>query len=650
MSRKRIGVILSNPETIYQQRLMDGIFAQCHKYDYDVVIFCTLVMSCHFDKKYLDSELNIFELINFENLDGIIVDTISLSEDKTVWIREYIADKLKKECTKPVVSLDLPLGDFPTVYTDDIYAFQVITSHIIDVHKCKKIYFLTGMKDYTVAENRLLGFRNEMEKRNLPVNDSNVFYGDFWYTSGENLADQIAAGEVEMPEAIICASDHMAIGLANRLVKHGIKIPEQIIITGYDATSEAAINTPTITTYVPDVAKSTAEAVNFLRKAIEPDKEILPALHTADNGMRLCSSCGCPENLMYIKKRLNDSIFNINHNFNDNNMQDKVDISLLLDSYMYENFTASSDIEDCMWKIYGSDYLIRPYGDFYLCLTENWINADDMTEKGYPPVMNNVIHTVPTNTFEAPSEKQHLSLDSTHIFDTKLMLPQLYDDRDVPSVFYFAPVHFANHTLGYSVLRCDLTQEHKIGCVYKNWLRNVNNALETVRIRYQLLKFSHRDVMTGLYNRRGMDDMLKKFNEKASLADNWLIFVIDMDGLKFINDNYGHSEGDYGITSIALAAQQICRSNEICVRAGGDEFYIVGLGDYSMVDALVRIENFNQLIEETNKTSGKPYKLSASIGYCCEPYSSGINFHEAVHIADGRMYENKVARKKQRNH
>lgn len=391
-----------------------------------------------------------------------------------------------------------------------------------------------------------------------------------------------------------------------------------------------------------------AEAVNYIRARIEPNEEIIPAVRNPENGIRICASCGCPENLSYVKMRLNDSLYTVNHNFGDKDILDMVDISRLLDSYTYENFTCSKNAEDCLYKIYGADYLLRPYSDFYLCLNENWLDTEDCAGSGYTDKMNNVIHTKAKDNYNDYSDQQHVTIGREHIFDTSLMLPQLYEERELPYAFYFAPVHFNEITLGYGVLQCKLSQKHKIGCVFRNWVRNVNNALEMVRIQNKLLTFSERDAMTGLYNRRGMDAKLEKLMENAKPSDSCIVFVIDMDGLKYINDNYGHSEGDFGINAVASAARRVCKNTEICVRAGGDEFYIIGVGEYSAIDAIVKIEKFNLAIEDENKASNKPYAISASIGYCCEPLSAGMDIEDAIHLADSRMYESKAARKKQR--
>ena len=119
----------------------------------------------------------------------------------------------------------------------------------------------------------------------------------------------------------------------------------------------------------------------------------------------------------------------------------------------------------------------------------------------------------------------------------------MLSNNEPPSVFYFAPVHFANKTFGYSVLQRDLSESRKLNLVYRNWLRLVNNSLEMMRARNRYIVLSTHDEMTGLLNRRGFYDELEKaaHNTETSKMDV-VILSIDLDGLKKINDTYGHSE------------------------------------------------------------------------------------------------------------
>ena len=167
--RKLIGLITAVPESAHAKRVLEGVFAQCNKYGYDVAVFAALTHFSMVQRGYVEGEKNIYELINFELLDGVIVDTISLIEDSDETIVNYIYDKLRKECKKPVVSLNLPLGKYPMVQSSDEEVLREMLEHVLDVHNKSNICFLTGNKDYPVSEERLQIFLNVMAERGLSV-------------------------------------------------------------------------------------------------------------------------------------------------------------------------------------------------------------------------------------------------------------------------------------------------------------------------------------------------------------------------------------------------------------------------------------------------------------------------------------------------
>lgn len=640
MKRKLIGFVAAFPESIYTQRLMEGVFAQCDKYGYDVAVIAPMTQVCLYQKEYLTGELNIFNLINFDRFDGIIVDTHSLTEDNISFVVEKLVKKFEKECRIPVFSVGMYFGNYPALFTRDRQMFREITSHILDVHGCKDIYFLTGAKEHATSMDRLNGFLDEMSSRGLSVPDENIFYGDFWYTSGNKLADRIAAGELRKPEAVICGSDHMALGLINRLSDHGIRVPEDIIVTGFDATYVSAVNPITVTSFIPECAKTAADAVDEIRRMIEPDAEIIPYDVSSAKRMRAGMSCGCRSDCGDIVEQVRELLYHTSHDFNVDDAFETIDVGTLFESYMFESLSNTSDPEKCIFEIFKATYLLRPYGDFYLCLDDKLFSFESRMKVGYPAKMKNVIHATPV---EGSGFYQ-----GTELFDISVMHPSLDEEHEKPSVFYFAPVHFLDKTMGYAVIRCDLSQKRKINTITRNWLRNVNNALEITRAQHRLVSLSTRDGMTGAYNRRGMELMLEEMLLKAAPDDSVLAFVIDMDRLKYINDTFGHEAGDFGINAVCDAARQMADDGELCVRAGGDEFYVIGIGKYTDKEVICRIQRFNEQLAEINSTGTRPYVISASVGSACIPLSSGMQVTGIIRIADAKMYENKVRKKQQR--
>ncbi len=646
--RKLIGCIINCPENFYQQRILDGLLARCELYGYDLATFCPLVNSVHFYKDFLRAEFNILELMNFELLDAVVVVSLPLvgMGDKSAF--DQVSDLLKRRCKKPVICLDLPMADYETIYTDDATSFSAITSHVLDVHGCKNIYFLAGFQSDGIVDQRLKGFKDEMARRGLPVDENKIFFGDFWYTSGTALANRIISGELEMPDAVICGSDHMAIGLTNALVAAGISVPDQVIVTGYDATQEAIVNEVSVTSYTPDNKGMAEKAVDRIREILEPDKPLAVTKHNPAEGMFIGLSCGCPVDHKHLIHTLSRSLYKLNRDFGDETIHDNEDLYRLTESYMLEALTETKSPEECLGSIGSQTYLIRPFDSFFLCLRENWLDTDTVLTDGYPA-------TVRTNIRYAMIDGQHVNPENYHCdddrerFDTKLMLHELHRYHNKPYVYYFLPVHFQNNTLGFAVLQCEAARGVKPTGVLRNWMRNVYNALQMTRVNHRLQDFSEIDKMTGLKNRRGMENGLKELFQNANKSDLFYAVVFDLDGLKYINDNYGHTEGDFAITSVASAVAKVTESREISIRAGGDEFYLIGVGAYCTEKTLIdKISNYRRIIGDINRSANKPYEIAASVGFSMKRISELTDINEVICEADKYMYLCKQESKRRR--
>lgn len=636
-TRRKIALITTELENVYQQRVMKGMFSQCAKYGYDAAVFTTLVDTAHSMKENLQGELNIFNLVNFDLFDGIIItpDPIFAMDDGT--FEAAMLKMFREKCHSKVVALDIPFGDYEMVLTDDTGAFYEITKHIYEEHHKQKVYFLSGFKDYDISTRRLNGFLKYTAEQGIEVSEEDIFYGDYWYTSGERLAEDICSGRVEMPDAVICASDHMAIGLANRLTEHGISVPDQVAVTGYDATQEAAFNDPYISSYEPKVCETAAMAVNRIHSAIEPEAECLDTVvNGGDVGLRIGESCGCAPNMTYWKKRIDDALLHQKTNWTVYE-EKPVDVGKLLDSYMLERITGASDYMACLDRIYSFVYLLHPYGDFWMCLKENWLDLDHVVTSGYTDRMRVLLHSQGANDTGPARSVGFCDEVGPRSFDTKQMLPELWEEHE-PSVFYFLPIHAEAVMYGYAVVRNSLLQKYIVGYLYRHWIRFVSNAISMTRIRNQLFELSMKDSATGLYNRRGMQEWLAG---KRDVEGKVFFIMVDMNGLKYINDKFGHADGDFGLLTIAEALKEAVGWNEIGARIGGDEFLLVGVGQYSIEDIRQKITQIEKSVAEKSEHSGKEYEISASLGFSVGELGTDEEIDRLIEAADAQMYENK---------
>ncbi|MBR6486367.1 MAG: diguanylate cyclase, partial [Lachnospiraceae bacterium] len=455
----------------------------------------------------------------------------------------------------------------------------------------------------------------------------------------DELAKRMARGEVSLPEAVLCTSTHMALGLIYRLSKLGIRVPEDVIVIGFDTTNEGCCNDVILSAFDAADAASAAGTVDYIRGIIDPGKEILPYETDIKKMFFTGMSCGCEPEIDHSLSAFRRAAYLVAYNSSSDDELNEISFGRLMESYCLEEFTASGSPEECFGKIAEFIYLLKPFRDYQICLREDWLEGSTADNKGYPEKM-----MIALSAKAIPEGKYDVNT-SPVMYETDKMTT-LFDDDTEPGIFYFSPVHFEGVTFGYSVLRRSLKDTCELTLVYRTWLRFVSNALEMTRTKNQLLSLSSIDSMTGLYNRRGMNHKFDKMLSRSRKGESIFAMVIDMDGLKKINDTYGHMEGDHGIMLLSTAVKQVTLPGEICVRAGGDEFYIIGIGKYDTEDLSKRSDRFDTVLKGLNTATEKPYEITASIGFATEVIDEGATLDTVINCADKEMYISKFAKKR----
>ena len=167
----------------------------------------------------------------------------------------------------------------------------------------------------------------------------------------------------------------------------------------------------------------------------------------------------------------------------------------------------------------------------------------------------------------------------------------------------------------------------------------VNKMLRrTIEKAHRIKHEAAMDDMTGLYNKNKLLSDLEKPKEPDR---NVAVIYWDVNQLKFVNDTYGHGQGDRLIARVAGTIRLVAANDNDNVRTyryGGDEFIMI-IPDGTKEEALSLIDRWNKLMEPIQKDSKIP--ISASVGYACGRYA---DIRKIISEADERMYENKRER------
>jgi diguanylate cyclase (GGDEF)-like protein/PAS domain S-box-containing protein len=173
----------------------------------------------------------------------------------------------------------------------------------------------------------------------------------------------------------------------------------------------------------------------------------------------------------------------------------------------------------------------------------------------------------------------------------------------------------------------------------------VAQVIERKRMEQEIRNLSLTDDLTGLYNRRGFT-LLAEQEVKLARREkrDMLLMFGDVDGLKTINDSHGHAQGDLALQEVSTALKETFREADILARIGGDEFVVLAV-DASMERADILTNRIQVALKRRKQQADRPYQLSLSLGIANYDPEAPCTLSELIVQADGRMYQQKQARK-----
>jgi diguanylate cyclase (GGDEF)-like protein/PAS domain S-box-containing protein len=168
------------------------------------------------------------------------------------------------------------------------------------------------------------------------------------------------------------------------------------------------------------------------------------------------------------------------------------------------------------------------------------------------------------------------------------------------------------------------------------------------RMEERLERMAVLDELTGLYNRRGF---LTLAGQQIKLAERtregMVLFFIDLDGMKWINDTFGHQKGDQALVEVSNALRRTFRESDIMGRIGGDEYAVLALHASAENGRALR-GRLDAILKDFNLPGNLPYTLAVSVGMVyCDP-EQPLNLDELIVQADRNMYEDKKMKGVQR--
>ena len=456
--RKRTALFVGQADESYQSRFIEGFIESAFVNDMDVCVF-SMYHKYQNTAEREKGEKNIFRLFEPRLFDAAVImeDTIQTADGGA-----ELEEMLHESFDKPVLVVEKDSKYFPSVFTDSTESIMELVSHLIEVHGYTDIAFLSGKKWHKHSIQRLEAVRKAMEDHGLKLAEDRVIYGDFWYKSGEGCADMLVSGG-DLPQAVVCANDAMAIGLCKGLEERGVKIPEDVAVVSYDSTFEGQTSPKLITS-------SLIPAQEFGRYSVEYVCDMMagrtPKPFDSRPALVIGETCGCKDITIpaFTLKREEWGTPISEEGFDSVN------------NTMSEDLFSQTDLSGFLASVYSYAFEIKNAQSFHLCLCEQWKYLDKTPEMRLPNdgYSDRMIHAVRYNR-----DRMDGIAGLENVFDRSCLLPLMNEEQFLPRALFFTPVFFENNCFGYAAVEFDKPCSYDE--TYRKWIATVSCGFEGLR-------------------------------------------------------------------------------------------------------------------------------------------------------------------------
>jgi len=605
---------IHNPEVLES---VNAFVREAQKRGYSVLVFNSSLEQSSGGKSN-SSCFSVYDLIPLNLVDLIVMMRETIANRTVTGTIAQIA----KAYRIPILSYDGVMEGVPSVYSYSNQAFDDMLQHIFGHHNCKRVDLLTGTRGNYGAECMVMAYREALRKHGLPFEEARVGYGDYWEMPAAKETERLLA--LDIPEAIVCVNDEMALAVCSVLQRHGLRVPEDVIVTGSDGIIRERFHTPRLTTCVKDYNKLSTVAVDTAElildgEDVDLDIEIPPVV-------KISESCGC---FVTEQRDQNEAI---------RQLYQKLQICVNQES---EEHWILGDVLDRRQQTVV-DYLdimgSHIPEESCLCLRD-CISPD--LEDGV------LAHFGDENELISTVRRQNNDKKFS-IIPRSQLIPYLEQVLTAGKPVFVNAVYFQNEIYGYyAYYGNNLSEEcfklpkliHTTGNVIGSSL--ANGRLQAMNAR--LLAARVRDSLTGMLNLPGVMKVLaERIRAERREDENLTMVVIGLNRLRQINSIFGREEGDQALLSLANAITDSIDSDVTAARIGGDEFLIAFFSSHirmNTADALISV--LKKRLQSYNQVSGKSYTLEISIGRVTSKISAALSpesmLNEAVTIKDASM-------------
>lgn len=598
----------------------------CDAFSIKPIVFAT---STYFNEEYDNApEEQIFALMDPSKFDAVVVLSDTFKRPKML---KDLVNRVLRSGTL-CISLLAKIDGCVNILFNYKDSFEQVVRHILCEHDVKNVNFIAGMKGNPYSEERLRAFMDVMEEKGLTVENDRIGYGNFWEGPTAEVMEKFLSSGKKI-DAIICANDFMAMEACRILRERGIRVPEDIIVSGFDGVEIEQYHYPRLTTAYHDTEEMCAVIANI----VEDSCSNLPIKEEYYIGckFREGQSCGCIDPNFFFGEYRELAVKSFMAHGRIRDMENHLEI-------MYEKAPKLANMAS-LSDVWGDIlYLAKRYvhSDLDLLINDDFLMEDKnlwQTLLPYDPYNRKVYYT--TKMRSIIHYKDGLTNDIPFVYSAEL-IPGFNDAVSRPGSLLIVPVSCQGDAIGY--ISANIIPDEIDFFMFLVLVKNIISVIEAHKSRLDQQNLFSTDQLTKLLNRKGFYlHMEKKVSEAKSKKIPIAVISLDLNRLKEINDTFGHKEGDFSLAKISSILTDAVGKRGTATRFGGDEFAAAIVGKNAARDAAFAIEELKRRLTRFNESHIKPYEISTSIGMVCHVPSDTDTLEKFLNEADNIMYEDK---------
>jgi signal transduction histidine kinase/DNA-binding LacI/PurR family transcriptional regulator len=281
--RMTFGLLIGLINTGYQEGIVSGVVDFSKEKDINLLCFETERLK---SRDFWQTGKNIlFDVVDRSNVDGLIIITTALQNDVG---KDAFISFLSRYHAIPMVSIGEKIAGCPSLITDNEKGLMDLFAHLVDVHSYKRLAYITGPVRNTESQIRFENYKKFLQSRNMPFDPDLVVEGDFTGVSGRQAAKALIEERKADFDVIVAANDLMALGAIEELALHGLQVPGDTFVVGFDDVAESRGSS--LTTVRQPLHEQGYLAALSLFKLLNDNYDLITSIPTE---LIIRESCGC---------------------------------------------------------------------------------------------------------------------------------------------------------------------------------------------------------------------------------------------------------------------------------------------------------------------------------------------------------------------